>query len=86
MRSTNIVVIGALLTAIGTAPVAFAAQAPPYVKTAYEQRQLAGRPSERDKSEQIDALRKRDQKIQQLIKDLQTGRPVDPNAIDRALE
>lgn len=85
MHATKVFTIGALITALGAAP-ALAGQAPPYVQTAEQQKQQVSRAATLDKSEQIDALRRKDQKIQQLIDDLKAGRQVDPHAIDRALE
>lgn len=86
MHPTKLLTLGAIITALGAAP-ALAGQAPPYINPAQQQK-VASAPaaSTLDKSEQIDALRRKDQKIQQLIDDLKAGRQVDPRAIDRALE
>jgi len=86
MRSTQIVTIGALISALGAATTALAAPPAPYINSPLDKKSQVSRAGQLDRSEQIDALRRKDQQIQQLIDDLKAGRHVDPSAIDRALK
>src|SRR4029453_9113967 len=84
MHLTKLLAIGAVITALG-AP-AFAAPPPPYVNPPKPQKEQVSRASQLNKSDQIDAFQRKDAKLRELIKDLEAGRPVDPQAITRALE
>ena len=83
MKAIRILAVG-IGAALGAAAPAFAAQPAPYFPP--QQQPQVAKASKLDKSEQIDALRRKDRAIQQLIDDLESGRRVDPRAIDRALE
>ncbi len=85
MHPAKLLTIGAVITALGAAP-AFAGQGPPYISPPKQQVAGTSGAAKLDKSAQIEALRRKDHKIQQLIKDLEAGRQVDPRAVDRALE
>jgi len=86
MQWTKLLTLGATIATLSVTP-ALAAPPPPYINPP-KQEKVAGTSgaSKLDKAAQIEALRRKEQKIQRLIDDLEAGRPVDPSAVDRALK